>query len=186
MTRSALQSDQVRHEVVVEVYDTIDVDIDPNANLLYNLDMENKMCCTVLTSKGYDGSQFKIHAPRLVKSKTLATTKPQNFEWVKEIADSKAAGQMFYTTGGQHLNSDDFFKSRALLDRRLHIKELQYEKNAIAERISIRNDKDALLRRIGKELTEETKKDFKVTDIKVLLKWELEKNPTGNRQSLLM
>jgi len=72
------------------------------------------------------------------------------------------------------------------LDRRLHIKELQYEKNAIAERISIRNDKDALLRRIGKELTEETKKDFKVTDIKVLLKWELEKNPTGNRQSLLM
>ena len=42
------------------------------------------------------------------------------------------------------------------------------------------------MRRIGKELTEETKKDFKVTDIKVLLKWELEKNPTGNRQSLLM
>ena len=67
------------------------------------------------------------------------------------------------------------------MDRRLHIKELQDEKSAIAERISIKNEKDIILRRIGKELTKETKKDFKVTDIKVLLKWKLEKNTTGNK-----
>jgi len=44
LTRSALQSDQVLHEVVVEVNGTIDVDTYPKANLLYNLEMENKMC----------------------------------------------------------------------------------------------------------------------------------------------
>jgi len=92
---------------------------------------------------------------------------------------------MFHATEGQHLNLDDFFKSRALLDRRLCIKELHDENNAIDERISIRNEKDSILCRIEKELTEETKKDVKVTDIKVLLKWKLEKNPTRNRQSLL-
>jgi len=90
-----------------------------------------------------------------------------------------------HATGGQHLNSDGFFKIRALLDRRLRIKKLQDKNNAIVERISIRNEKDFILHRIGKELTEETKKDFKVTDIKVLLKWKSEKNSTGNRQSLL-
>jgi len=92
---------------------------------------------------------------------------------------------MFHVTGGQHLNSDDFFKIRALLERRLRIKELQDEKKAIAERISIRNEENIILRRIGKKLTEETKKDFKVTDIKVLLKWKLEKKPIGHIKSLL-
>jgi len=71
------------------------------------------------------------------------------------------------------------------LDRRLCIKELQDENSTISERISIRNEKDVILRRIGNEVTEETKKDFKVTDIKVLLKWKLEKNTTENRQYLL-
>jgi len=71
------------------------------------------------------------------------------------------------------------------LDRILRIKDLQDEKSVIAERIIIRNEKDVVVCRIGKELTEETKKDFKVTDIKVLLKWKLEKNTTENRQYLL-
>jgi len=43
LTCSVLQSDQVRHEVVVEVDDTIDVDTYPKANMLYNLEIENKM-----------------------------------------------------------------------------------------------------------------------------------------------
>jgi len=38
-----LQFDQVRHEVVVEVYGTIDVYTNPKANLLYNLEMEKNI-----------------------------------------------------------------------------------------------------------------------------------------------
>jgi len=111
LTHSIVQSDQVRHEVVVEGDGAIDVDTDPKANLLYNLEMENKMCCTVLISKGYDGNQLKMHAPIVVKSKTLSTTEPQTFEQMKAIADTTTAGQMFHATGGQHLNLGDFFKS---------------------------------------------------------------------------
>ena len=59
LTCSALQSDWVRREVVVQVDDTIDVDIDPKPNLLYNLDIDKKVCYTILTSKYYDGNQFK-------------------------------------------------------------------------------------------------------------------------------
>jgi len=88
LTRSTLKSDQVRHKVVVEVNGSIDMDICPKINLIYNLEMENKMCYTVLTSKGHDGDQFKIHSPRVVNSKTLATTKPKNFERVKVVADA--------------------------------------------------------------------------------------------------
>ena len=85
---------------MVEVDGTIDVDINPKVNLFYNLETENKICCTVLPSKGYEGNQFKIHAPRVVNSKTLATIKSQTFERVKAISDSKAAGQMVHAIGG--------------------------------------------------------------------------------------
>ena len=73
---------------MAEVDDTIDVATYPNVNLLYTLERDNKMCYTVLTSKGHDGDQFKIHSPRVVNSKTLATTKPKNFERVKVVADA--------------------------------------------------------------------------------------------------
>jgi len=89
---SALQSNQVRHEVVVEVDGTVDVVTYPKENLLYNLEMENKMCFSVMTSKGYYGNQLKIHAPRVAKSKTPTTTKPHTFERVKVISNVKAVG----------------------------------------------------------------------------------------------
>jgi len=133
---------------VVEVYGTIDVVTDPNTNMLYNLEMENRMCYTVLTLNGYDVNQLKMHAPRVVTLKTLSTTKTQTFEQVQAIVDVNAAVKIIHETGGQHLNLDDFFKSRALLDRRLCIKELQDEKNAIAEKFSIRNEKGVLLHMI--------------------------------------
>jgi len=84
---------------VVREDGTIDVDTEPKATLFYNLEMENKMCCTVLTSKGYDGNKFKMYAPRIVKLKTLATAKPHTFDRVKVIEDAKVAGQMFHATG---------------------------------------------------------------------------------------
>ena len=42
----------MRHEIVLEVDVTIDVDKYPKENMLYNLEMENKLCRTVLTSSG--------------------------------------------------------------------------------------------------------------------------------------
>jgi len=38
---------------------------------------------------------------------------------VQAIRDAKSSGMMFYATGGQHLNSDDFFIARAMAKREL-------------------------------------------------------------------
>ena len=43
---------------------------------------------------------------------------------IDALANAKAAGQLFHATGGSHLNSDDYFKSRVFLQRKAHIKEL--------------------------------------------------------------
>jgi len=43
-------------------------------------------------------------------------THPQFVARVKMIKKAKTLGQMFYATGGQHLNSDEFFQARALAD----------------------------------------------------------------------
>ena len=55
LTRSALLSNQLRHEVVTYDNGTIDDDSDPQAVMLMNLELENKLCCSTLSNKGLDG-----------------------------------------------------------------------------------------------------------------------------------
>ena len=55
LTRSCLFSDMVRHEVLVEPDGTINVDIDPEGKMLADLEFQNKVCCNMLTLKGFDG-----------------------------------------------------------------------------------------------------------------------------------
>ena len=92
---------------------------------------------------------------------------------------------MFHATGGEHLNSDDYFKSRALIKRRICIKELEKEKEEIEERMNRANERDLLIQEKGKNLTQETKKDFKLPEIKILLKWKVSKIPPGNKAALI-
>ena len=47
---------------------------------------------------------------------------------IEAIAAAKAAGQLFHATGGSHLNSDEYFKSRVLLQHKERTKELEKEK----------------------------------------------------------
>jgi len=49
-------------------------------------------------------------APRLQK-KAPALTVRHSKERILAIKSAKAAGQMFFATGGQHLNSDEFFQA---------------------------------------------------------------------------
>ena len=99
----------MQHQVVFEEYGIIDVDNDSQFLLLSNLDLENKLCCSILTSKSFDGRLLRLYAPRVVKRKTM--TRSQRLEQVKAIANAKSPDQLFHGTGGNHLNSDDYFKS---------------------------------------------------------------------------
>ena len=55
LTRSCLLSDMVCHEVVVEPDGNVDVYTDPEGNMLADLKFQNKVCCNMLTLKGFDG-----------------------------------------------------------------------------------------------------------------------------------
>jgi len=57
------------------------------------------------------GDALKKMAPRLRKMPP-AVTVPQSRERILAIKNAKDSGQMFFATGGQHLNSDEFFQAR--------------------------------------------------------------------------
>ena len=126
-----------------------------------------------------------MDAPNIVKQKTLVVIRPHTLEHIQAIADANGVGGMLHATGGKHLNSDDYFKSRALIKRRICIKELEKEKEEIEERMNRANERDLLIQEKGKNLTQETKKDFKLPDIKILLKWKFSKIPLGNKAALI-
>ena len=67
VTRVALLADNVRHQVVLEEDGTIDLETDPEAHLLIQLQQSNNLCCFILNSNGFDGYKLKLNAPRVVK-----------------------------------------------------------------------------------------------------------------------
>ena len=59
---------------------------------------------------------------KVVNQKTLVVTIPRILESIQVIGDAKVSGRMFHATGSEHLNSDDYFKSQALIKRSIRIK----------------------------------------------------------------
>ena len=55
LTILCLLSDIVRHEVVVEPDGTVDVDTDTEGKMLADLEFQIRVCCNMLTLKGFDG-----------------------------------------------------------------------------------------------------------------------------------
>ena len=185
LTRSALSSNQVRHEVVIEDNGTIDVDSDPQAVMLMNLELENKLCCSALSNKGFDGDQLRLEAPKIKKVITKPVTRPQSAARIQAIASAKAAGQMFHATGGEHLNSDDYFKSRALIERTSTIKQIETDKQLRLEHAALLEEKNKLIAEKGCDLTVATAPSFITTEIKTLLKWKIGKKPNSAKATLV-
>ena len=77
--------------------------------------------------------------------KLPALTAPQTLERVKMIKKAKTSGQMFYATGGQHLNSDEFFQARALADRQEVVLKLQRKKEKRLLLLKLHQDARELL-----------------------------------------
>ena len=78
---------------------------------------------------------------------------PQKKARIEAIAADKATGQLFHATGGSHINSDDYFKSRVSLKCKERIKELEKEKEGVVNRTNIQCQKDTFLRLKGIDLT---------------------------------
>jgi len=107
------------------------VEYDPEALLLLNYEQENKLRCFILDSKDFDGRKSRLDALKVVKQNTLVVKIPQTLDYIQAIVGTKGSGVIFHATGGKHLNSDDYFKSRALIRRRIRIKELETKKKRL-------------------------------------------------------
>jgi len=115
-----------------------------------------------------------MHAP--IRRTTPAVTVPNT----KARVQAKSSSMMFYATGGQHLNSDDFFIARALDEREGQAKNMRANKAARLERIELDQEAKSLLGKKAVDLTLETEKKFLVSGCKLLCKWKrckLSSNP---------
>ena len=72
-----------------------------------------------------------------------------------------------------------------LLQHKEQIKELEKEKEDVVNRNNVQCKKGTLLRTKGNDLTQETATSFNVAEIKVLVRWKLNKVPPGNKQALI-
>ena len=120
VTMSALEQPGVRHEVIMRNEFEVDTRLDPKGHKLLLLEEANHMSCDFLSTFGYDGSQLRTMAPR-ASQKRHQLTAPQSKERVEAIKNASTAGIMFYATHGQHLNSDEFFETRAKAGREKEI-----------------------------------------------------------------
>jgi len=137
---------------------------------LKELERWNHHCCDLLTANGCCGMQLKMDAP--VRKTTPAIMVANTKERIKAIRYAKSSGQMFYATGGQHLNSDDFFRARALAEREGQASSLKKKKALLIESIALDREANSLLQEKAFDLTVATEKNFRLPECKLLCKWK--------------
>ena len=180
LTRSPLLSNNVRHEVPMGAAAALveGTDEDPAVQQLRRLEEMNHFHCDYLSMNGFDGSQLRLNAPR--RQTYVAVTAPHSKERVKAIKDAKTAGQLFFATGGKHINTDEFFKAREMKKREEAIAKMEEAKKQRGLYCKEQKGAVLLLRKKG-ELTAETEREFTLPEIKTLLKWKKVK-PTSSKK----
>jgi len=152
LTRSPLSSRHVRQEVKR-------VDNGGKGHLqLKELEQWNHFYCDYLTANGYAGIHLQTYAP--MRKTTQAVTVPNAKTRAQAIRDAKSSGMMFYATGGQHLNSDDFFIARALPKREGEASAMLKEKEVGTERMNIDQEAKSLSQVKALDLSPDTEKKF--------------------------
>jgi hypothetical protein len=184
LTRQPLLSNLVRREVPVGDAAAIVADEleDPRISLLKRLEAMNRFYCDILLSHGFNSNGLRLDAPKRVTY--VGVTDPNSQQRVKAIKEAKTAGQMFYATGGQHINSDEFFKARELKKREPQIKAMEDLKQ---KKIAYCYKQVAAVRLIKQkgELTWDREKLFTVKDIEILLKWKKVKPSSKRKRDLI-
>lgn len=117
---------------------------DDIVQLMTDFETRNHEACAKLTAMGFNGDAFKAFAPTTVQTRQLAATEEGSDERIRRLAVNLTShGERFIKTGGQPLNSDDFFRACAYKDagveHKQRLKELEthkelyeYQKKAVA------------------------------------------------------
>jgi len=178
LTRSPLSNPNVRQEV-----EHIDGQNNKSQEQLKQIEQWNHYYCDFLTARGYAGSHLISYAP--IRKTTPAITIPNTKERVQAIRDTKSSGMMFYATGGQHLNPDDFFMARVMAKREGEASAKMKQKAIRLETIALDQETKSLLREKAFDLTAETEKKFVLPEIKLLCKWKGLKLAASKKQDFV-
>ena len=145
----------VKHEVVILVDGTYDVNANLLTSTLIALENLNMSSVDYLTKIGYDGGQFQNAAPKIdVSKKQLAVTEPRSLERQDLLSEQHTAGGRFTVTAGNPLNEDDAFIGWEGQRRQKSIKVLEDKKKKYNE--TFKAETDAMLV-IGSFATEKNK-----------------------------
>jgi hypothetical protein len=137
-TRAALQSSQIRHELV-EGEEGVDEEADPQGALLEQLEQLNHGCVSRLTAKGYDladkGKRFvrRITVAQ-VAGREATRTLPNTRARQDLLEKCSAAGEFFQvTSGGAVMNSVDMLLSRERKQMRKKAEAMKQLKKKVKE-----------------------------------------------------
>lgn len=184
LTRLPLTTKDIRRELAVGVAATLlpDGEEDIEVTRLRSIEGINHFHCDYLLANGFDGAQLRKDAPK--RTKYVAVTEPVSKERVQLLKNCKTAGQMFYTTGGRHLNSSEFFMAKVLNQRDAKLKAMMEEKKVHLETLNAQNEACTFIRNKG-DLTYDNEKKFTVAEIKVLVKWKKAKPLSSKKEHLI-
>jgi hypothetical protein len=184
LTKAPLHSGEIRREVPVgAAADAVaGLPEDDGVTDLKNVEALNRFYCDILTANGCDGSTLRKDAP--TRATHVAVTEPHSSARVKMIKNAKTAGQLFFATGGQHLNSNDFFRARTLADREAKVKLLEAKKKSLTAALDVENSVMQLLQLKG-SLCPQNAMAFTVFQIKLLVKWKKAKPASSKKEDLL-
>jgi hypothetical protein len=129
----------------------------------------NKFYCNILTAIGFDGAQLKKAAP--TRKTFVVVTKAHCKERILAIRKASTTGQMFFATGGRHLNADEFFQADTLKSRNAEIKIMEDNKKKRKDYCNCQQQAILLICKKG-DLTWSNHKNFKVEEVRILLKWK--------------
>ena len=117
-------------------------------------------------------------------AKKYELTQPQSKERVEVLRHAKTAGKLFHATHGEHLNSNDFFKSRAIDDRKKKADAMLKEKRTRYEKSKLREQALQVIKEHGEPTTEKIK-DYPAKAMQKLYEWKHNKKSSEAREKLL-
>jgi len=167
LTRSALYLPGVRRELSQQGQANVE---DKQQVKLKRIEEANHSQCAFLTARGYYGLALQRDAPRVQKTAAALTIRHSK-ERIEAIRKCKCAGQLFHATGGTHLNSNEFFKAKALetqLEEAAKATETKKKRLAV---IVVEEQAQGILSTKG-ELTLQNSTTYNVKDVLVLLRWK--------------
>jgi hypothetical protein len=142
------------------------------AQLYVQLEAHNGLCCDLLSSLGFDGDAFRVKAPSRLVSSEPAVTVAHTRERQLALLSAKTAGEHFFATGGDAINSDDYFMAKAIREQTKQVEEMIKAKSSQMILYNLQQNARAAME--THNLEDNGIMRLTVAQIKPLLLWKLQ------------